>query len=164
MAAQALPAGHRTIRTGLKRYLGLLTAVVTDGREHLPLRPRPEARAPAMALGLPPPRVHQVRSAGCLAAHSKLRGAIPPTPRQQGIETPGSSVSSHWSWARLLKRVVSIDRKRCPRWYQGAWRRIAATTSRPIIRRLLLHLQLAADPPSLAPARLEPDRFAWASA
>jgi Transposase zinc-binding domain len=41
-------------------------------------------------------RVHQVRYAGCLAAHSKLRGVITPTPRQQGIETETRPVSSRW--------------------------------------------------------------------
>ena len=69
---------------------------------------------------VPPPRVHQVRYASCLAAHSKLQGRITPTPRQQGIETPGSSLSSHGGWARLLKRVFSIDMERCPRGHQGA--------------------------------------------
>ena len=33
----------------------------------------------------------------------------------------------------------------------------------PIIRRILGYLKLAADPPPIAPARLEQERFAWAS-
>ena len=53
-----------------------------------------------LAALVPPPRVHQVRYAGCLAAHSKLRGTITPTPRQQGIETQASPVASRWAWAR----------------------------------------------------------------
>jgi len=113
---------------------------------------------------VPPPRVQQVRSAGGLAAHSKLRSAIPPTPRQQGIETQSNSLSSHWSWARLLKRVFFMAMERCPRCHPGAWRLIAALTSRPVIRRILWPLKLAADPPPLAPARLEQGRFAWACA
>jgi Putative transposase len=32
------------------------------------------------------PRVHLVRYTGCLAPHSKLRDAIMPTPRQQGVD------------------------------------------------------------------------------
>src|SRR5687767_15692805 len=43
---------------------------------------------------VPPPRVHQMRSAGGVAAHSQVRGTIPPTPRQKGIETQASPASS----------------------------------------------------------------------
>ena len=124
------------------------TRIWSDGTRGIQLSPL--ERLEKLSALVPPPRLHQVRYAGCLAAHSKLRGAITPTPRQQGIETPGSSVSSHWGWARLLKRVVSIDMERCPRCHQGAWRMIAATTSGPIIRRILLHLKLAAAPRAMA--------------
>jgi hypothetical protein len=47
-----------------------------------------------LAALVPPPQVHQVRYGGCLAPHRKLRGAITPTPRQQGIEPAPSPVSS----------------------------------------------------------------------
>ncbi|MEE8301576.1 MAG: transposase, partial [Candidatus Tectomicrobia bacterium] len=39
-----------------------------------------------LAAIVPLPRAHLVRYAGCLAPHSKLRGAIIPTPRQQGVD------------------------------------------------------------------------------
>ena len=117
-----------------------------------------------LAALVPPPRVHQVRYAGCLAAHSKLRRAITPTPRQQGIEAPVGPVSSRWAWARLLKRVFTLDMERCPRCQAGILRLIAAITERSIISRILRHLNLAADPPSIAVARLEQGRFAWTSA
>ena len=39
-----------------------------------------------LAAVVPLPRVHLVRYAGCLAPHSQLRGAIIPTPRQQGVD------------------------------------------------------------------------------
>ena len=116
-----------------------------------------------LAALVPPPRVHQVRYAGCLAAHSKLRGAITPTPRQQGIEAVARPASSRWGWARLLKRIFAIDMERCHRCHQGALRIIAAITSRPIIRRILHHLKLSADPPLLAPARLEQGHLAWSA-
>jgi hypothetical protein len=86
---------------------------------------------------VPPPRVHPVRSAGGLAAHRKWRGTLTPTSCQQGIETPGRSVSSHWSWARLLKRVFSIDLERCPRCLEGTLRIIAAITCRPVLFHIL---------------------------
>ncbi len=116
-----------------------------------------------LAALVPPPRVHQVRYGGCLAAHSKLRGAITPTPRQQGVEEEARPASSRWGWARLLTRVFAIDMARCPRCHQGTLRLIAAITDPPIIRRILTHLKLAADPPPIAPARLSQERFAWAS-
>jgi hypothetical protein len=92
--------------------------------------------------------VHQVRYAGGLAAHRKLRGASTPTPRQPGIEAQASPASSRFGWVRLLKRVFSIDLERCPRGHLGAWRIIAALPSRPLIRRILRHLKLAVNPPS----------------
>ena len=67
-----------------------------------------------MAL-VPLPRVHLVRYGGCLAPHSKLRAAIIPTPRPQGVAEPAASTASpHWSWARLLKQVFALDMARCP--------------------------------------------------
>ena len=111
----------------------------------------------------PAPRVHPVRDAGCWAAHRKLRGASPPTRRQQGIETQARPVASRWAWARLLKRVFSLDLEGCPRCPSGRLRIIAAITCRPVIRRMLCRLKRAADPPPLAPARLEQGRFAWTS-
>jgi hypothetical protein len=98
-----------------------------------------------------------------LAAHSKLRGAITPTPRQQGIEAEARPVSSRFDWARLLKRVFAIDMERCPQCQQGTLRIISAITYQPILRRILTHLKLAADPPPIAPARLEQEQFTWAS-
>jgi hypothetical protein len=81
--------------------------------------------------------VHQVRYGGCWAAHSKLRDAITPTPRQQGIESVASPASSRCGWARLLKRVFSIDLERCPRGLEGTLRIIAAITCRPVLFHIL---------------------------
>ena len=68
-----------------------------------------------LAALVPLPRVHLVRYGGCLAQHSHLRGAIIPTPRQQGLEEQKDRTASHrWSWARLLKRVFALDMARCP--------------------------------------------------
>src|SRR5262245_48676360 len=41
-----------------------------------------------LAALVPLPHVHLVRYGGCLAPHSHLRGAIIPTPRQQGLDAP----------------------------------------------------------------------------
>ena len=52
-----------------------------------------------LAAVVPLPRVHLVRYAGCLAPHSQRRGAIIPTPRQQGVDGREASVGTPcWSW------------------------------------------------------------------
>src|SRR5881409_1476231 len=74
------------------------------------IRLSPVALLEKLAALVPLPRVHLVRYGGCLAPHSSLRGAIMPTPRQQGVEEDDATPESpHWSWARLLKRVFALD-------------------------------------------------------
>ena len=54
-----------------------------------------------LAALVPLPRLHLVRYGGCLAPHSKVRAAIIPTPRQQGLEEPEDRrPSPNWTWAR----------------------------------------------------------------
>jgi len=118
-----------------------------------------------LAALVPLPRMHLVRYGGCLAPHSHLRGAIIPTPRQQGMADEALDTGSpRWSWARLLKRVFALDMARCPFCQQGTLRIIAAMTHGEVIRKILRHLKLAVDPPPIAPARVRQDAFAWSSA
>jgi hypothetical protein len=115
-----------------------------------------------LAALVPLPRVHLVRYGGCLAPHSSLRGAITPTPRQQGVEGGDATTESpRWSWARLLKRVFALELAPCPFCRQGALRMIAAITQAEVLRKMLRHLKLAADPPPLAPARARQATFDW---
>jgi Putative transposase len=115
-----------------------------------------------LAALVPLPRVHLVRYGGCLAPHSRPRGAITPTPRQQGVEgDDATSGSPCWSWARLLKRVFALDLATCPFCRQGALRIIAALTQAEVIRKMLRHLKLAADPPPIAPAHARQAKFDW---
>ena len=102
---------------------------------------------------------------GCLAPHRHLRGAIIPTPRQQGIEDEAATDTGapRWRRARLLKRVFALAMARCPFCQQGSLRIIAAITHGEVIRKVLRHLKLAADPPPIAPARLRQEAFAWSS-
>jgi Putative transposase/Transposase zinc-binding domain len=92
-----------------------------------------------LAALVPLPRVHLVRYGGCLAPHSHLRGAIIPTPRQQGVEDEEATDTAppHWSWARLLKRVFALDMARCPFCQRGSLRIIAAITQGEVIRKIL---------------------------
>jgi hypothetical protein len=118
-----------------------------------------------LAALVPLPRVHLVRYGGCLAPHSHLRGAIIPTPRQQGVDEEETDTGSpRWDWARLLKRVFALDMARCPFCQQGVLRIIAAITQGEVIRKILRHLKLAADPPLIAPARIRQEAFAWSAA
>jgi hypothetical protein len=113
-----------------------------------------------LAALVPLPRLHLVRYGGCLAPHSKLRAAIIPTPRQQGLEEPKDrSTSPNWTWARLLKRVFAIDRERCPVCQQGRLQIIAVIMEASVVNKILRHLKLAVDPPPIAPARQA--AFAW---
>ena len=111
---------------------------------------------------MPLPHVHLVRYGGCLAPHSHLRGAILPTPRQQGLDEPEACPpSSHWSWARLLQRVFALDMAHCPWCQQGMLRLIAVITQGEVIRKILRHLKLAVDPPPIAPARSHQTPCDW---
>jgi len=107
-----------------------------------------------LAALVPLPHVHLVRYGGCLAPHSHLRGAIRPTPRQQGLDGaethPGTP---YWPWARLLGRVFGLDMATCPFCRRGTLRLIAVITQESVITRILRHLQLASVPPPIAPAR-----------
>jgi len=115
-----------------------------------------------LAAVVPLPRVHLVRYAGCLAPHSQLRGAIIPTPRQQGVDGREASVGTPcWSWARLLKRVFDLDLSTYPLCRRGSLRIIAAITHEAVITRILRHLKLAAVPPPIAPARARQETFDW---
>jgi Putative transposase/Transposase zinc-binding domain len=118
-----------------------------------------------LAALVPLPRVHLVRYGGCLAPHSHLRGAIIPTPRQQGIDEEATDTGSpRWNWVRLLKRVFALDMARCPWCQRGSLRMIAAITHGEGIRKILQHLKLSADSPPIAPARVRQEAFAWSSA
>jgi putative transposase/transposase-like zinc-binding protein len=115
-----------------------------------------------LAALVPLPRMHLVRYNGRLAPHSHLRGAIIPTPRQQGVDEKETDTgSSRWSWARLLKRIFALDMVRCPRGQRGTLRIIAAIMQGEVIRMILRHLKLAVDPPPIAPARVRQEAFAW---
>jgi hypothetical protein len=117
-----------------------------------------------LAALVPLPRMHLVRYGGCLAPHSQLRGAIIPTPRQQGVDEAATDTGApRWSWARLLQRVFALDMARCPFCQQGTLRMIAAITQGAVIRKILRHLKLAVDPPPIAPARLRQEAFAWSA-
>ena len=108
-------------------------------------------------------RPHFCGGQGCLAPHSHLRGSVIPTPRQQGMDGAATQMGTpYWTWARLLGRVFGLEMAHCPFCLRGTLRLIAVITQGEVIRKILRHLKLAADPPSIAPARTrqEIDTFA----
>jgi hypothetical protein len=115
-----------------------------------------------LAALVPLPHGHLVRYGGCLAPHSHLRGSVIPTPRQQGVEDHEATLTSpQWSWARLLLRVFALDMVHCPWCQHGTLRLIAVITQGTVIRKILRHLKLAADPPPIAPARARQAHCDW---
>jgi hypothetical protein len=91
-----------------------------------------------LAALVPVPRAHLVRYGGCLAPHSRLRAAIIPTPRQQGMDGEDTKTGTpYWHWARLLGRVFDLDMATCLSPLCGrreARRRTAPTQSRQALR------------------------------
>jgi len=115
-----------------------------------------------LAALMPLPRVHLVRSAGCLVPHSALREAIISTPRQQGVGVDEAKTRTpSWNWARLLGRVFALDMATCPFCRGGSLRIIAAITQESVIIRILRHLKLTSVPPPIAPTRLRQETFDW---
>ena len=115
-----------------------------------------------LAAIVPLPRAHLVRYAGCLAPHSKLRDAIIPTPRQQGVDGNETRTGTpRWSWASLLGRVFDLAMATCPWCRRGSLRIIAAMTQESVITRILRHLKLASVPPPIAPARVRQATCDW---
>jgi len=115
-----------------------------------------------LAALVPLPRVHLVRYGGCLAPHSHLRGAIRPTPHQQGLDGEETQTRTpYWPWARLLGRVFGLEMATCPFCRRGTLRIIAVITQESVITRILRHLQLASVPPPIAPARGRQERIAF---
>jgi hypothetical protein len=82
------------------------------------------------------------------------REAIIPTPRQQGVDEEEAKIGTpSWSWARLLGRVFDLAMATCPFSRRGSLRIIAAITQEAVVTRILRHVQRAAVPPPITPAR-----------
>jgi Putative transposase len=118
-----------------------------------------------LAALVPLPRAHLVRYGGCLAPHSHLRGAIIPTPRQQGVDEEATDTRApRWSWARLLQRVFARAMAHGLWCQRGVLRSIAAMTQGEVIRQMLQHLQRTVDPPPIAPAHVHQEAVSGSSA
>ena len=132
-----------------------------SGQTHVVFEPLRLIRR--VAWMVPPPRQHQVRFAGVLAPAARLRTQIIPAPRVRlaftaapdNVMLKPPEASSHYiDWARLLARV-GIDALACPE-CGGRMRVLAAITNPFVIRRILDHLGLPAEPSALSRPRAPP--------
>src|SRR5712691_7002345 len=76
----------------------------------------------------------------------------------------GSGGGAHQGGEKGLLADRALPMARCPWCQREALRIIAAITQGEVIRKILRHLQLAVDPPPMAPARVRQAAFAWSSA
>ena len=136
------------------------TAIVLD----------PVAFLRRLAALIPPPYQNQVRYHGVFANRHSLRPRLPPPPprRTAGLAThppatpaPVSDATAatarparrHLGWAALLRRVLDVDALACPR-CASPMVVLAFLTDPAVVRKILTHLNLPADPLARAPARL----------
>ena len=144
-----------------------------DGTTHVLLEPLDFLGR--LAALVPPRRAHGLTYHGVLAPASEWRdlivpGAVgesrvgqPDRDRDGGCGDPGllspyappARPVNRYRWAELMRRVFGHDVLRCQRC--GGRRRLIALISDPfIVRRILTHLGLPAQPPPIAPARAPP--------
>ncbi len=118
-----------------------------------------------LAALVPRPRVHLTTYHGVFAPAASHRDrVVPPPPDANQKETncldagrpPERTKRKRYSWAELMKRVFEIDVLICE--HCGGTRKLLAFLTEPrTVRRILEHLCLAAEPPTVAAARPPPD-------
>jgi hypothetical protein len=100
-----------------------------------------------LAALVPPPRRPLLAYHGLLAPRAEWRAAVVPEPSP--ADAPGAAdgrSARRWPWARLLQRVFGFDVLVCDRC--GGPRRIRGAVTEPhAVRRVLVTLGLAANPP-----------------
>jgi hypothetical protein len=131
-----------------------------DGTSHLVFSPIEFIEK--LAALVPPPRAHLTRFHGVLAPHAKIRSLIVPKKPKVPIELPVAANNTakaepqkdprRISWAKLLKRVFSIDMETC-RHCGGEMKIIAAIMENAVVEKILKHVGLPHKPPDIAPAR-----------
>ena len=150
-----------------------------DGTSHLLFTPE-EFIGRLVAL-IPRPRANLVLYHGVLAPNARLRSKVvayrrkhaspvasavdvdtcepsaPSAPPASAASTaPASRPTTTGSlWADLMRRAFGLDVLACPK-CAGRLRLIACISQPSVIRKILRHLGLPADPPALRPARAPP--------
>jgi hypothetical protein len=100
-----------------------------------------------LAALVPPPRRPLLAYHGLLAPRSGWRAAIVPRPARPDTRAAADDrAPRRWPWARLLQRVFGFDVLVCDR-CGGPRRILGAVTEPDAVRRVLVALGLAAEPP-----------------
>jgi hypothetical protein len=123
-----------------------------DGTSQLKLAPLVFLQR--LAALVPRPRLHLTRVHGVLAPNAKLRREVVPQTTKANPNPTAAQPdrSNRISWARLLRRVFSLDLEHCQN-CGGALKIIAAIEDPAVIVKILTHLGLPARAPPRAPAR-----------
>jgi hypothetical protein len=167
--------GNEALRSPEARLLYRLPGPTPDGRTVLLLSPLELLQR--LACLVPPPRVHRHRHHGVLAPNARLRPQVialregeledgPPvaddavesseSPESHATETsPSSARSARIRWAQLVARIYEVLPLLCPS-CGGQMRILAFLTDPPVVRSILVHLDLPHRPPPVAPARGPP--------
>lgn len=105
----------------------------------------------ALARHIPPPGKHQVRYYG--AAHRDFRAEMGDGWTPPGTDTAGERLEEgRASWAKLIWRVYGVDPLICPK-CGNRMRIISIIVHDPVVPKILNHLKLPVELPTLAPAR-----------
>jgi hypothetical protein len=126
----------------------------------------PEELMKKLATLVPPPRAHGVRYHRVYAPNSKVRRRVVPAEPEPAkvTESPPQAepLEAHKTqripWAELLKRVLSLDVLACPQ-CKGRMTVIAFISQATVARRILDHLGLDSQGPTIARARAPPELF-----
>ncbi len=85
------------------------------------------------------------------------RDSIVPAPPSTCLHSEGEAQPERWrTWAELMKRAFDVDVLLCPH-CGGVRRLISLITDPTIIHRILAHLRLPLEFPSVAPSRAPPE-------
>ncbi len=167
--------GNDALRSTDARLVYRLPGPTPDGRTVLLLSPLELLQR--LARLVPPPRVHRHRYHGVLAPNARLRpqvialrpselvdSPLPPDDEIEPSQAPGSQAaegfppsgrSARVRWAQLLARIYEVLPLLCPS-CGGQMRILSFLTDPPVVRSILVHLDLPHRPPPVAPARGPP--------
>ncbi|HEY3593840.1 MAG TPA: transposase [Polyangiaceae bacterium] len=111
-----------------------------------------------LAMMVPPPKHHTVKYAGVLAAASKLRARIAPSPApatEAAEPRPTERRGSYWPWALLMRRTFALDVLECPK-CKGRMKLLALVIDDRSIVRYLRKIGEPTEAPARAPPRGPP--------
>ena len=145
----------------------VLKKPVRDGTTAIEMQPL--ALLSRLSTAVPPPRRHTISYAGVLGSASKLRPLVIPPPPQaapgdaacvtppppEPPRRPPTHRCRYRPLIELLARTFGEDRANCEA-CGGPMKLVALVKDPDSVRRFLVGVGLAADPPPLAPARGPP--------